>query len=117
MRKNMRSCAECGVEFDTNSPEKKRAGGKIIHCPDCSDEQAVKYLGVTAGDGKGVGVAILAFESPEARAQYSEFWYRNSGMDCGKSCQLKAHRPTTPSIKFRKVGEQGLGMNHKGKST
>lgn len=114
--KNIKTCEVCESEFDVNSPEKKRAGGKITHCPDCADETAVKYLGLTSGDGKGVGVSILAFESDEARKQYSEYWYRNSGMDRGKSCQLALTRPTKPATPFRTVGSQGLGMNHKGKA-
>jgi len=109
-------CKECGDQFNEFSVEKKRAGGKIFHCPDCSEESTVKYLGLQSGDGKGVGVTILSFETDEDRNSYSEFWKNNSGMNKSKSCQLGNHLKSTPKTKFKQVYENGLGMNHKGKA-
>lgn len=109
-------CRECGTEFNEFSKEKKAAGGLIVHCPDCSEETSVKYLGLQSGDGKGVGVTILSFDSDEDRNKYSEFWKNNCGMNKAKSCQLGHHLSTTPGTKFKKVYENGLGMNHKGRA-
>jgi hypothetical protein len=109
-------CTECDSEFDTNSPEKKRAGGKIFHCADCSEENAVKYLGLQSGDGKAAGLTILSFEDEQDREKYSSFWKNNSGMNKSKSCQLGNHLSTTPGVKFKKIHEAGHGMNHKGKA-
>ena len=110
----MKECHECGEEFNPNSPEKKEAGGLIIHCPDCSEETAVPYLGLRSADGKTAGVTILKFESKEDRQEYADMWWVNSGMMVGKSCQLGIQK-STPNVKFTKVHESGLGMNHKGK--
>jgi len=44
-------CAICEESFDLRSPEKKRAGGKRNHCPDCAEETAVPYLAVNGADG------------------------------------------------------------------
>ena len=45
----------------------------IFHCSDCSEETSVKYLGLQSGDGKGVGVTILSFESEEDRKNIQNF--------------------------------------------
>jgi len=112
----MSICIHCDIEFNLRSPEKQRAGGRANECVECSDETAVKYLGLQSADAKANGVTILAFNSQKDKESYSEFWKNNSGMNKGKSCQLGGHLSTTPSISFRKVHEQGLGMNHKGKA-
>jgi len=109
-----RSCVNCGVEFDTNSHAKRRAGGLITCCPDCSVEDTPRYLGVQSGDGKASGVTILKFDSAADREEYRQVWWVNSGMMVGKSCQL-GFQKRTPNVKFTKVHESGLGMNHKGK--
>lgn len=111
----VKTCVHCGVDFNINDPAKKRAGGKINECPDCSDEPETRYLGLQSADGKANGVTILKFESNEDRKAYMEMWRVNSGMLVGKQCQMMYHK-TTPGVKFTKVHEQGLGMNHKGKS-
>lgn len=111
----MRECSECGSSFDPNHPEKKRAGGLINHCPSCSEETQVKHLGLQSADGKAAGVTILAFESNEDREKYRSMWWNNSGMNKGKSCQLGNHLSTDPGVKFKKLYEAGLGVNHKGK--
>ena len=110
----MRSCRECGVEYDPNSRAKREAGGLIIHCPDCSEETAVRYLGLQSADAKASGVTVLKFDSAEDREEYRQMWWVNSGMMVGKSCQM-GFQKRTPNVKFKKVYEAGLGMNHKGK--
>ena len=112
----MTTCIHCEVEFNLHSPEKQRAGGRANECIECSEETAIKYLGLQSADGKAAGVTILAFNSQKDKEVYSEFWKNNSGMHKGKSCQLGDHLTATPRISFRKVHEQGLGMNHKGKA-
>jgi hypothetical protein len=110
----MKICKICEIDFDENSIEKRRAGGLIVHCPECSDETNTKYLGLQSGDGKSAGVTILSFSSNEDRESYREMWRINSGMTVGKSCQMMIQR-STPNVKFKKVYEAGLGLNHKGK--
>lgn len=107
-------CTECDSSFDSNSKEKKRAGGLINHCPDCSEETSVKVVAVSGSDGKMAGIEILRFETEEDKKQYIEFWRINSGIYKGKSCQLKGN-VSTPSIKFKKIYENHPNGNHKGK--
>ena len=110
----MRICAECEDSFDDSSPAKKRAGGLKIHCPDCSVETVAKHAGVMAGDGKQASVQILAFEDPKDRERFVNYWARVTGLNRGKSCNLgDLPKPTT--LKFKKVAEHGVGMNHKGR--
>ncbi len=111
----MISCKECGEEFNPQSPEKRRAGGFIYHCADCSEETAVKYLGLRSADGKSAGITILKFDSEEDRSEYAEMWRVNSGMLVGKQCQMQ-YQKRTPNVKFQKIHEAGIGMNHKGKA-
>lgn len=111
----MRECVHCNAEFDSNSIAKKKAGGKINECPDCADEQTVKYAGVQAADGKQSQATILKFNSEADKKNYISFWRNNSGFNKGKSCQLGNHLSTTPDIKFETV--QGFNpTNHKGKA-
>ncbi|NCA17922.1 MAG: hypothetical protein EBS90_12920 [Betaproteobacteria bacterium] len=110
----LRECVECGVGFNPLSPAKKRAGGLIGTCPDCSDERAVKYLGTSAGDGKMASISILAFDSAGDRDKYADFFRNNSGLHKGKSCQLGSHLSTDPGVRFRTVTQSGP-MNHKGR--
>jgi hypothetical protein len=111
----IRSCAVCECEFDSLSIEKRRAGGKINTCPDCSEEVEVKYAGVQAADGKQAQATILKFSSEEDKKNYIKFWKNNSGFNRGKSCQLGAHLSTTPDIKFETVVNFNP-TNHKGKA-
>jgi len=108
-------CKSCDIEFDHNSSEKKRAGGKIFHCPDCSEETAVRYVGLQSADGKQSQATILKFKSEEDKATYIKFWQNNTGMHKGKSCQLGDHLSTTPNVDFEVVTEFSP-TNHKGKS-
>lgn len=109
-------CSECGSEFDLHSPEKRRVGGKAIHCPDCSEETTVKYAGVSAGEGKSANVSILRFASEDDRKNYLEFWKVNSGLYKGKSCQIGRGLKSTPAISFSTTAENVANRNHKGKA-
>jgi NAD-dependent SIR2 family protein deacetylase len=118
----MMLCQICEYEFDTHSAEKHKAGGKINQCPDCVNElgleTAVRYAGVQAGDGKGVGCTIVAFESQDDRSKYVRAWRSASGQNVGKSCQIGRGTSSMSGLKFKKIGESGsIGTNHKGKST
>jgi hypothetical protein len=111
----LRDCVSCGSKYDTMSPAKIRAGGLITTCPDCSDEPAVKYLGLANGDGKQASVTVLSFGSTADRDRYASFWRNNSGIHKGKSCQLGSHLSTDPGVKFRTV-TQSTATNHKGRA-
>lgn len=111
---NTVACVNCEEEFDLRSEAKRKAGGKINECPDCSQEDTVKYAGVQAADGKQSQATILKFDSDLDRKRYLDFWKNNSGMNKGKSCQLGNHLSTTPDIKFKSV-TNFVPTNHKGK--
>ena len=110
----LRECTECESMFDPRSPAKMRAGGHINTCPECSKESTVKYLGLSAGDGKQAGVTVLKFESKEDREEYRQMWWVNSGMMVGKSCQL-GFQKRTPNVRFKTV-TQSSATNHKGRA-
>lgn len=115
LRARSRTCVVCDVNFDPNSHAKKMIGGKINTCPDCSEEPAVKYLGLSSGDGKQAGVTVLKFESKEDREVYRQAWWVNSGMMVGKSCQLGI-QTHTPAVRFKTV-TAATATNHKGRMT
>lgn len=107
-------CFECGGEYDLHSPEKRRAGGKVNHCPDCAEETTVKYAGVSAGEGKMGSVQVLKFSSEADREAYMKFWKATSGMNTGKNCQMQ-FRAKEPNIKFSTVATFTGNKNHKGR--
>lgn len=111
----MRTCQICGDDFDPRSKEKRAAGGLSIHCADCSEETHVPYAGVQAGEGKMGAVQILKFENADDRQKYLDFWWVNSGMMVGKSCQMGL-RKSTPPVGFKIVAENNPNKNHKGKA-
>lgn len=111
----IRNCVVCDAEYDDRAPEKRRAGGLITTCPECSEETEVRVLGISCSAGKMAGVEILKFDSPEDRKKYSEFYKANSGYHKGKSCQLSRGLKSTPKIKFKKIYESHPNLNHKGK--
>jgi hypothetical protein len=118
--KKILTCTVCEIDFDLHSPEKIKAGGKINQCADCvieyGLETAVRYAGVQAGDGKGVGCTIVAFESHGDRSSYIRAWRSASGQNVGKSCQIGRGTSSMSGLKFKKIGESGsIGTNHKGK--
>lgn len=81
----IRECSACGEKFNDQSRAKTLAGGLITHCPDCSEEHEVRYIGLQAADGKQSQVAIMKFESTKDREAYLRFWQNNSGLHKGKS--------------------------------
>lgn len=109
-------CTKCEDEFDPHSPAKRKAGGLINNCPDCSEETEVKVAGVQAADGKQAQATILRFKSEKDKEDYIRFWKNNSGYNKGKSCQLGSHLSTTPAISFETVVKFSP-TNHKGKAT
>lgn len=109
-------CALCEEEFNPNSREKKLAGGLRIHCPDCSEETAVKYAGVSSGEGKQGSVAVLKFNSETDRAAYISYWQNNSGLHKNKGCQIGRGLKTTPAISFKTMAIFKGNENHKGKA-
>lgn len=111
----LRTCVECGSEFDPRSPAKRRVGGLATNCVDCSEETVVRYAGVSAGEGKQGSVQVLKFNSPQDRANYLAFWKNNSGLYKGKSCQM-GMLSNTPSISFETVATFKGNENHKGKA-
>ena len=115
----IKTCKHCNVEFDTRSSAKRQAGGKINECPSCVEElgteTAVKYLGLSAGDGKASALSIVAFESDEDREAYSSAWKAVTGFNKGKSCHLSKSNIPMNGMKFRRVGENFGNSNHKGK--
>ncbi len=113
--KKIINCIECGFDFDLFSPEKRKVGGRVNTCCDCSEEVAVKYAGVQSADGKSSQATILKFSSEKDRDSYVKFWQNNSGLHRGKVCSLGNHLSTTPGISFQTV----VGFtpsNHKGKA-
>ena len=111
----MRTCIECGDQFDHRSPAKMRAGGLSTTCVGCSDETTVRYAGVQAGEGKGASVQILKFQSQDDREGYLDFWKNNSGLYKGKSCQMGLLK-NTPNISFETRATFTFNPNHKGKA-
>ena len=89
MRKLIKECKHCGIEFNANSYAKKRAGGYINECPDCVEElgteTAVRYRGVTTGDGKMACMQILKFDSNDEAEAYVSAWNNNSGFNNRRS--------------------------------
>lgn len=108
-------CVECGDQFDLNSVEKRRVGGKALHCPDCSQETVVRYAGVSAGEGKQGAVQVLKFDSTTDREAYLKFWKASSGMNVGKQCHMQ-FRAKEPNVKFKTVATFTGVVNHKGKA-
>lgn len=111
----IRNCIICSEEFNDQSVQKQRVGGLITTCPDCSEDNVVKYVGIQAADGKQSQVTIMQFSSEKDKENYLSFWKNNSGFHKGKSCQLGAHLSTTPGVKFKTIS--GFNpTNHKGKA-
>lgn len=117
---NMKECRHCGISFDLDSFAKRQAGGKINECPDCVEElgteTAVKYLGLSSGDGKANAISIVAFESNEDRAAYSSAWKATTGFHKGKSCHLSGSQTTIGGRPMRHVAYNAGNSNHKGKA-
>ena len=111
----MRTCAECGSEFDVDSQQKKRAGGLKIHCPECSTETTVRYAGFSSGEGKQASVQIMSFATETDRQKYMDYWRASSGLNTGKNCQL-GFRASEPNVNREVVITQIANANHKGRA-
>jgi len=109
-----RICNECGDKFNPNSKEKKKVGGLITNCPECSEEVAIKVLGFASGDGKMSAISIVAPKTQSDANALKKYWNRASGMNKGKSCQLNTPGLTMPKLNFRTIST-AQNMNHKGK--
>jgi len=110
-----KTCVECDATFDTQSREKRRAGGLATHCPDCSVDDTVRYLGISAGEGKQAAVQVLKFGSKRDREAYKQFWKATSGLNTGKQCQM-AFRAKEPAVHFETKATFTGNVNHKGKA-
>ena len=108
-------CVECDALFDPHSREKRRAGGFSTHCPDCSEDNAVRYLGISAGEGKMASVQVLKFNSKGDREAYKGYWKATSGMNTGKQCQMH-FRAKEPAVSFETKATFTGNVNHKGKA-
>jgi hypothetical protein len=108
-------CKECDAPFDPYSREKRRAGGLSTHCPECSDETSVRYLGISAGEGKQASVQVLKFASESDRDRYQRYWKASSGLNTGKNCQL-GYRANELNISFETRATFVANPNHKGKA-
>jgi hypothetical protein len=62
----IRECAVCGEEFDT---VKKRKGGYITHCDDCSEETVEKYIGRQGLTNKDASISIIRTDLEYWRSQ------------------------------------------------
>jgi hypothetical protein len=110
-----RECTDCENIFDSSSQQKKRAGGRINQCPDCSLETSPKVLGFASGDGKMASLSILKFKSQSDAEAYKEYFAKASGLRNGKSCQMHKPALTAPNVQFRTVA-QSEATNHKGRN-
>ena len=111
----MIECKECGIDFDPDSKAKRKTGGLRVHCPDCSEETTVPYLGTSSGEGKQASVQLHKFESLQDREAYQRYFKQVSGVNTGKQCQLGffAHEP---QVKRTVVATFEGNTNHKGKA-
>jgi hypothetical protein len=108
-------CVECDAPFDPYSREKRKVGGLITHCVECSHEGTARYAGVAGADGKQASISILKFQNAVDRERYLQYFKNNSGLYKGKSCQM-GKLASTPDIKFQTVAVNLGGVNHKGKA-
>ena len=111
----MRTCVECDATFDSSSRAKRRAGGLATQCPECSTDDTVRYLGISAGEGKQASVQVLKFDSQGDREQYKRYWAASSGLNTGKQCQMQ-FRAKEPAVKFQTKATFTDNVNHKGKA-
>lgn len=82
---HLKMCSGCGEEFDLKSSAKRKAGGKINECPECSTEIAKKAFAITnvsREDDKEVAVKIV-FPSPKPNeAEREEEFLTNFPFRC-----------------------------------
>jgi len=110
-----RTCTECDSTFDPHSREKRRVGGLSTTCVDCSVDDTVRYLGISAGEGKQASVQVLKFNSERDRQAYKDYWRATSGLNTGKQCQMH-FRAKEPNVSFETKATFAGNTNHKGKA-
>ena len=119
MTMKMRDCKHCDLPFDLNSTAKKMAGGKINESPDCVEElgteTAVKYLGLTSGDGKMASLSIVAFNSVEDREAYGKAWQSATDPYQASPRSMSEVSGSLGSVKIRHIAHQAANPNHKGR--
>jgi hypothetical protein len=108
-------CVECDALFDPQSREKRRVGGLSTTCVDCSVDDTVRYLGISAGEGKQAAVQVLKFGSKRDREAYKQYWKATSGLNTGKQCQMH-FRAKEPAVSFETKATFTGNVNHKGKA-
>ena len=114
----MKQCVHCDYDFDLYSTAKRNAGGKINECPDCVEElgteTAVKYLGLTSGDGKMASLSIVAFDSVEDREAYGKAWQSATDPYQASPRSMSEVSGSLGSVKIRHISHQAGNPNHKG---
>ena len=111
----IKTCKECGEEFDFDEKTRRKIRGLSTHCPECSDETSVRYLGISAGEGKQASVQVLKFSSESDRQAYQRYWKASSGLNTGKQCQL-GYRANELNISFETRATFTGNVNAKGKA-
>jgi hypothetical protein len=116
----VKECRHCGLEFETDCPEKRKVGGYINECVDCviegGGDKAPRYLAVAAGNGKMSDITILEFDNDKDKDAYQKMWKTNTGFYKGKSCQIGRGLTSTSGYKFRQKAEFRGNDNHKGRA-
>jgi hypothetical protein len=110
-----KTCVECDGLFDPQSREKRKIGGYANTCADCSYDDTVRYLGISAGEGKQASVQVLKFGSQGDRDKYQRYWKASSGLNTGKQCQM-AFRANEVNVKFETRATFTGNTNNKGKA-
>jgi len=114
----LKECVHCHYDFDLRSTAKRNAGGKINECPDCVEElgteTAVKYLGLTSGEGKMATLSIVAFESVEDREAYGKAWQAATDPYQSSPRTMSEVSGSLGSVKMRHVSHNAANPNHKG---
>ncbi len=115
----LKECVHCNYECDLYSTAKRSAGGKINECPDCVEElgteTAVKYLGLTSGDGKMASLSIVAFNSVEDREAYGKAWQSATDPYQASPRSMSEVSGSLGSVKIRHIAHQAANPNHKGR--
>jgi len=109
-----RICVECDTAFDLYGRAKKLSGGLSTQCPECSEEPTVRALGFASGDGKMASLSIVKPATEQDARALKTYWFKASGMNKGKSCNMHNPGLTSPQTSFTTVSQHGA-MNHKGK--
>jgi|TARA_R110002110_G_scaffold376069_1_gene585864 NAD-dependent SIR2 family protein deacetylase len=116
----MKECVHCNYDFELDSTAKRNAGGKINECPDCVEElgteTAVKYLGLTSGEGKMATLSIVAFESAEDREAYGKAWQAATDPYQSNPRSMSEVSGSLGSVKMRHISLNAGNPNHKGQN-